>query len=382
MKDGVIPLALDRSLRLQEQITEQLRAMLAGGTLRPGTRLPSTEALARQWQTHVPYVHAALKPLVVEGWLERRHGSGTFVSEKPRALRTVGIYFYGGTLADSEHRFMRRLQESLIEKIERTGRRWSVWNDPRPPEHDIEMWAELDAAVRRRELDALVVPSLDWQHYLWLSRLSIPMAVMGSAEAIVNRVDTDIEQMTRLGVESLARQGCRSIGLISAWPAQRGPDSHSERDTQVYRTFLDVSHALGLKTRAAWTITGDTPAIVRDTSERWGYDAFQRLWAQAKHPDGLFVTTDAEALGVTMAILERGVRVPDELRLAMHKNEGIDLLCPFPVTHIVGRPTEAAKALLDIVERQFAGKPTQPVIVGFHAQASEGFSGPPDRKRK
>ncbi|MDD5707121.1 MAG: substrate-binding domain-containing protein [Kiritimatiellae bacterium] len=366
-----VDLTLDRSRNLPEQITGQMRALLSSGRIPVGMRLPSTEALARQWETHVPYVHAALKALVVEGWLERRHGSGTFVCEKRRKLRTVGIYYSGGMLADAERRFLRSVHQALIAIIEGSGRRWSLWDDPRPYGQYGEAWSELESAVQTRELDALIVPSCDFQHYQWLSRLPAPTAFMTTNTAVPNRVDTDHDQMVRLAIDSLVAEGCRSLGLISATPARLGPDNHSERDTEVYRTFMAFCREKHIRTLPAWTITSDAPGLTHASCERWGYDAFQRLWTERKHPDGLIAIMDAEALGVTMAILERGVRVPGELRVAMHKNEGVDLPCPFTATHIVNHPAEAARGLIEIVERQFDGRTMSPVMIGFEIKAAE-----------
>lgn len=350
------------------QITAQLRTLLADGCLAEGARLPSTEQLARLWHSNVPYVHAGLKPLVQEGWLERRQGSGTFVRNRPRALRTVGLYHYGSLEANPELRFVRAVHHALIQQIEQYGWRWTSWNDSRPASAT-GPWPELETAIRRRELDALVVPATDRTHYSWVSKLPVPTAFMGPANIADNMVATDLPQLARLGVTELARQGCRTVGLISAWRKRRRPDSDSDEDTAVYRTFAALTRGEAPHTQPSWIVTPDQLRPKDGWShERWGYEAFRRLWSQAEHPDGLLVATDAEALGVTMAILELGLKVPKDLRVVYHKNAGVDLLCPFPVTHIVSRPQEYATALLKQVQRQVAGESVHPLIVGHSVQ--------------
>ena len=77
-----LPLTTDRAgpLPLTEQISAQLRAALADGRLAAGERLPSTRALAGLLGVSRTVVTAAYTQLFAEGWLEGRHGSGTYVA--------------------------------------------------------------------------------------------------------------------------------------------------------------------------------------------------------------------------------------------------------------------------------------------------------------
>jgi GntR family transcriptional regulator/MocR family aminotransferase len=78
-----LPVAADRdgSLPLTEQISTQLRAALAGGRLAAGERLPSSRALATALGVSRTVVTTVYTQLFAEGWLEGRHGSGTYVAE-------------------------------------------------------------------------------------------------------------------------------------------------------------------------------------------------------------------------------------------------------------------------------------------------------------
>jgi len=81
---ALIPAALqvDRglSLSLGRQIYEQLRMRIAEGTLRPGTRLPSTRDLARELRVSRKSVIAAFDFLAAKGLVEQRAGAGTRVA--------------------------------------------------------------------------------------------------------------------------------------------------------------------------------------------------------------------------------------------------------------------------------------------------------------
>lgn len=75
-----IRLARDGMVSLRRQLEDQLREAILGGLLTGGTRLPSSRALAEELEVSRPTVVQALDGLVAEGFLESRHGSGTFVA--------------------------------------------------------------------------------------------------------------------------------------------------------------------------------------------------------------------------------------------------------------------------------------------------------------
>jgi GntR family transcriptional regulator/MocR family aminotransferase len=77
-----LPLSADRGrdVPLSGQIVGQLRSGIADGLLGAGERLPASRALAVSLGVSRTVVAAAYAQLAAEGWLEGRHGSGTFVA--------------------------------------------------------------------------------------------------------------------------------------------------------------------------------------------------------------------------------------------------------------------------------------------------------------
>ncbi|MFG1700531.1 PLP-dependent aminotransferase family protein [Nonomuraea sp. NPDC049309] len=78
-----LPLSLCRESAepLAAQLAGRLRRAMLDGALAPGERLPSTRALAVQLGVSRTVVTEAYQQLYAEGWLEGRHGSGTFVAD-------------------------------------------------------------------------------------------------------------------------------------------------------------------------------------------------------------------------------------------------------------------------------------------------------------
>ncbi|NBE54757.1 MocR-like pyridoxine biosynthesis transcription factor PdxR [Streptomyces boluensis] len=68
---------------VRKGLTDALREAVRGGRLAPGTRLPSSRALAVDLGIARNTVADAYADLVAEGWLTARQGSGTRVAERP-----------------------------------------------------------------------------------------------------------------------------------------------------------------------------------------------------------------------------------------------------------------------------------------------------------
>ena len=72
---------------LYEQIAARVRVAVAAGELKPGDALPSVRALARDLRVNPATVVQAYRDLAIVGFVEIRHGQGTFVQEVPSFLR-------------------------------------------------------------------------------------------------------------------------------------------------------------------------------------------------------------------------------------------------------------------------------------------------------
>jgi GntR family transcriptional regulator/MocR family aminotransferase len=71
--------------RVRAGLERALREAVSGGRLLPGTRLPSSRALAADLGIARNTVADSYGQLIAEGWLEARHGSGTWVAERAAA---------------------------------------------------------------------------------------------------------------------------------------------------------------------------------------------------------------------------------------------------------------------------------------------------------
>jgi GntR family transcriptional regulator / MocR family aminotransferase len=87
-----LPLAASRgdAAPLATQIAGQLRRALAEGRLAAGERLPASRALAAELGVSRTVINGAYAQLFAEGWIEGRHGSGTYVADGAPGDRAAG----------------------------------------------------------------------------------------------------------------------------------------------------------------------------------------------------------------------------------------------------------------------------------------------------
>lgn len=78
---------------LRHRLAEELRDRIHAGEWRPGDRLPSEPQLARSQAVSRSSLRSAIAMLEEQGFISRRHGSGTYVTHRPALLNDLGRNF-------------------------------------------------------------------------------------------------------------------------------------------------------------------------------------------------------------------------------------------------------------------------------------------------
>jgi len=81
--------AVDRS-SLRHRVADDLRARISAGEMQPGERLPSEPDLARLHGVSRASIRGAIAMLEEDGFVNRRRGSGTYVTSRPVLRNDLG----------------------------------------------------------------------------------------------------------------------------------------------------------------------------------------------------------------------------------------------------------------------------------------------------
>lgn len=325
---------------LHEQVASELLAMLRKG-LSPGDRLPSEAALSEMLGVSTITLREALSVLAHRGFIERRHGSGTYVAD-PAKGQWVAIV----TNIDLAHPrvsfFHRRITYMLRKIIADTGQRVRIYSGTSigSPHDRIEdtLPTFLFEDIKHETIRAIV--SLNAATQPLFRDLQIPIVGMGTRY----RYSLSIEgnAVMRRAISLLKAEGRKNIAVI-------GWGTEADR-----KACMDYLKSQGLSSRREWIRNNLYPAIGAA-----GWLQFEDIWAASKQkPDGLIILDDVLFHDVALAVLKHKIDVPRQLSVVTHYNLGSGVITPFECTCIAIDPDQCARSFADLL--QLALQPNAP----------------------
>ena len=342
---------IKRSKVVWRQVADQVRKKILSKQLVPGTKLPSTAEMAVQIGTDVPTLHRALTELVCEGLITRTPRIGTHVAQWEQGLLRLGVYHSrnifvrGGTIAH-------RVLESEVQKAASALKiSVQVWTDPRPAARQGAALPAVEYAARERIIQALISTDGDETHRKWLGKLPVPVSMIADGPA--HAISFDLPHFFEVATEALAKQGCRSAAFLSPF----------EGDSRCADYFRAACAKAGLATRPEWSEGSPDFQTTGQAQDAIAYRSFKLLWRRSAKPDGLVVYPDVFSPGIVMAILEERVRVPQELKVVLHRQAEIKFFCPFEATFVTSTLAEAARAMINQLDTILKGREPKRVLL-------------------
>ena len=339
------------------QVEDFIRSRIVSGDYPAHGKLPSTRELAAITGTSLCTVQTAVAKLCREGLLDSQVGRGTYVIGDKSTLSCAGLYFRR-PLSRADSAFYQVLSQELRRKLAEAGVKVRVWSDERDENEFSGPPDSLSKAMEKREIQGLIAPLVSGPDLDWLKKTPVPSAVVTTDMTMKNGVGGSFRQMLRLGLEELRRQGCRSVGIISSMLPHAEDPRSSELD--FYRASADIAGELGMKIHNEWILS---PAEFTPHFAHFGHEQFHALWDLPERPEGLLVYPDEVVAGVITAVLERRVRLPQDLKVAFHVNDLIPYVCPFEATFLCTEVGAIVDSLIELVQTQLAGNVASPVQV-------------------
>ena len=344
-------------------IAEALREQIRSGELLPGAQFPTTRDLSIMFRTSYFTIHTAMIILEKEGWVERIHGSGTYVGQPKKRISSVGIYYGSNVFFDEESAFYRGVHYALQERLASLKKTTKIFVDSRPKNQQAEVLPALMQAVNNKEIQCVIAPLVNVTDFPALSRLPLPTAFV-VPKLCPNSVTFDNTNFFQETLRCLKAQGCRSVGLITNVYYE---ESESTDPNFYFDTFFKELKAVGMVTRNEWV---RKPGRVVHEIASYGYSEFRNLWALPHKPDALIIHPDSVVRGAITAILESGTHARQQMKFVFHRNAHVNLLCPFPAIWAISDEQSVAEGLIELVEKQFKGEETSMIVLPYKFQAA------------
>ena len=294
--------------------------------------------------------HSDISPETRERVLRRMKELNYRPNLAARALVTGRTCMIGLVVPDLVHAFFAEVAKGLSRVLRKKGYSLVISSSEEDPELEQQ---EIDQLLARR-VDALVIASTQWtvESFRRIEEQKTPYVLIDRrfVGLVANFVGVDDERVGMLATEHLIQVGCQRIAHI------RGPEiSTALGRLEGYRRAL-AQH--GLSVLPGYLVAGKTGDDASDVS---GYHAMRQLLRLEPRPDGVFCYNDPTAMGGLKAILEAGLRIPDDVAVIGCGNLKYAELLRVPLSSIDQDSTligeRAAKLALSLVEAKSPVRP-------------------------
>lgn len=219
-----------------------------------------------------------------------------------RSLVTGRSYLIGLVVPDLLHAFFAEVAKALSAAVR--GRGYSLIISS--SEEDPKLEAREIQQLMARQLDALVIASTgsDLAVFEKMDREGLPYVLIDRQlfGLTANFVGIDDEAAGRIATEHLIDQGCQRVAHIRGRSNSTGLRRFEGYKQALSKRGLPYSDALVV-----------ARSSVDTNSSRHGAEAMRLLLKRKPMPDGVFAYNDPLAIGALNAILEAGLRIPEDI---------------------------------------------------------------------
>src|ERR1700722_14281577 len=273
-----------------------------------------------------------------------------------RSLVTRRTYTIGLLLPDFTHPFFSEIAKAVAETIRPLGY------------HLIVTYFEEDAALERSEAESLVARQVDGlivasaqsadclDMFDDIRKRKVPYVLIDRPieGARASFVGVDNQAIGRLATEHLIARGCRHIAHL------RGPALGIAADRLAGYCQTLQKHNLTI-----------SPEYVVEAhyGDQSGYKAMRRLLLVHPRPDGVFCYNDPVAIGAMTAILEQGLRIPQDVAVVGAGNVHYSDLLSVPLSTVDQSTRQIGMRAAELLLEQIGAKgPIRPQRVLIEPQ--------------
>lgn len=261
-------------------------------------------------------------------------------------VHTVGVIILGDSMQSISDPFLLSILGTVADTLDERGMSLLLSRLKEGQPHQLPAFVESGQVA-----GLIVIGQLTWHDHLnELARQGLPMAVWGAClpDALYPVVGGDNAQGGYLATRHLVERGCRRIAFF-------GDTTHPEaglRFAGYARALAEAGLPLDPKLQQSF-LFGDTR--IREVIDDW--------LNQNLAFDAIFASSDVTAISIMGALNERGISVPDRVRLAGYDDIALAAHV-HPTLTTIRQPTEqAGRALVDLLFESIQAQPRRTVVL-------------------
>ena len=352
-----------------QQVEGHFRKSILKGVLAPGQKLPPEREILQRFRVSRTTVRDALNALASDGLVRRKQGHGTFVSDQARQ-GIVATVFNTMMLSSPVGFYFRRLLDEAKKHIQRAGYRpfLAAAYGETPMSDDVTLSTSLlDGRITGQVLGVLSMAALDEIEDRLADAGIAAVSVRGTpVEPSQYSVILDNVRRIELAVELLRSRGHDDFAVMYS---QAGPRPTVPENDYTFQVIDSTLRACGVE-----------PSDGRVIGVPWSgdcahaYDVFKQWWARPDRPRAIFFYEDAVCDVATRAILELGIKVPQELAIVTHANVGRTFHFPVSLTRVEYDPAEVVAIAWNMLAKLIGKEPVDEPRVFVPPNVREGES--------
>lgn len=344
-----MPIDVRNSTPLYLQIIDEVKSKIARKELKPGDQLGSHAELASSYKVSLITVKKALATMIQEGILYSRVGKGTYVAQSsvdaPRLeQKTIAL-----VLQDFSSPFFSRMMHSVENAAYELGYHILISNSSGKAEKE-------DAQITRFKkfgVSGLIIASMSHRYHATptirrLLREAFPFVMVSYiADEDVPFVGSDHKLGGYMATEHLIKLGYERIGFVDG---EKGNLVGCLRK----QGYVEALRAYGRRPDKRLLFRLRMKGERHDYQS--GYEIGKKIPKLDVKPDAIFVYNDLAALGFEDAVLERGLRIPEDIAIVGFDDIERGEYATVPLTTI-RQPTDAiGKQAMELLLRFMTGK--------------------------
>jgi DNA-binding LacI/PurR family transcriptional regulator len=341
------------------QVADAIKKSIASGKLQVGDRLPSQKSLASEFSVSLITIKTAMADLNREGVIYGRVGKGSFISNSVTHVDFSKSKSIGFVLQDIDSPFFSRILASVEKNLSEEKYNLLLTSTAGEKEREENMIQHLlDIGV-----SGLIVASMSREYRASpiirkLHEQKFPYVVVSYlVDEDISYVGVDHELGAFIATQHLTRLGYTKIGYLNGIRGEQGSLLGNLRK----KGFLTALKQSNIEYNPDYEYMFQLRGEWNDYQS--GYDIGLQFSQKINRPEAIFAFDDLSALGFEKAVLEQGLRVPQDVALVGFDDIKRGVSAPVPLTTIHQPTTEIGKVAVDVIHKKITGQPYQSRIL-------------------